>query len=252
MKHGVSIGLRAAHQQSAGEAVAEECASGCVRNRPLNASTTTLQETTSAIDELRAIGREFHSRGWSVGTSSNYSVVISREPLELLVTASGKDKGHLTKTDFVHVEADGQPSFGGQPPASAETQLHTVLASQPDVGAVLHTHSVWSTLLSQLYFDTGGFAIEGYEMLKGLEGVRTHEHREWIEIFDNTQNIPELAAELQQQLPDVNRRWQHGFLIRQHGLYTWGRNLFEAKRHVEIFEFLFECLVRQRSLQYPR
>lgn len=202
----------------------------------------------SAIDGLREVGREFHARGWSVGTSSNYSVVVSREPLELLVTASGKDKGNLQTTDFVRVDADGQPVFDGQPKSSAETLLHTVLASQPDVGAVLHTHSVWTTLLSQLYADAGGFEIEDYEMLKGLEGVKTHQHTEWVEIFDNTQDIASLAEEVAAHLRDPNRRWQHGFLMRQHGLYTWGRTLFEARRHIEIFEFLFECLVRKRSL----
>lgn len=205
-------------------------------------------DIVSAIDGLREVGREFHARGWSVGTSSNYSVVISREPLELLVTASGKDKGNLQTTDFVRVDADGQPTFGGQPKSSAETLLHTVLASQPDVGAVLHTHSVWTTLLSQLYADAGGFEIEDYEMLKGLDGVKTHQHTEWVEIFDNTQDIASLAEEVAAHLRDPNRRWQHGFMMRQHGLYTWGRTLFEARRHIEIFEFLFECLVRKRSL----
>ena len=200
------------------------------------------------IDQLRECGRLFHSRGWSVGTSSNYSVVLSRDPLELLVTASGKDKGKLESTDFVRIDAEGQPLFAGQPKSSAETLLHTVLATQPDVGAILHTHSIWGTLLSQLFADEGGFEINDYEMLKGLDGVKTHEHTEWVEIFDNTQDIPSLAEEVAKHLRDPNRRWQHGFLIRQHGLYTWGRNLFEARRHIEIFEFLFECLVRKRSL----
>ena len=213
-------------------------------------STSTLPplDIVCAIDELRQIGADFHARNWSVGTSSNYSVVVSRDPLELLVTASGKDKGKLATTDFVRVDAKGAPTYPGQPKSSAETLLHTVLAQLPEVGAILHTHSVWSTLLSQLYADEGGFEIVDYEMLKGLEGVKTHEHREWIEVFDNTQDIPRLAEEVAAHLRDPNRRWKHGFLIRQHGLYTWGRNLFEARRHVEILEFLFECLVRKRSL----
>lgn len=213
--------------------------------------TTTLlspPDTITAIDGLREVGREFHARGWSVGTSSNYSVVVCREPLELLVTASGKDKGKLETTDFVRVDTNGKPTHKGQPKSSAETLLHTVLATQPNVGAILHTHSVWGTLLSQLHADDGGFEIEDYEMLKGLEGVTTHQHTEWVEIFDNTQDIASLAEEVATHLQDPQRRWQHGFLMRQHGLYTWGRNLFEARRHVEIFEFLFECLVRKRAL----
>ncbi len=198
-----------------------------------------------AIDGLRECGAMFHQRGWSVGTSSNYSVVLNREPLELLVTASGKHKERLTRGDFVRIGADGQPTVEGQPKSSAETMLHVVLAEQPDVRAILHTHSVWSTVLSDLYFDDGGFEIEGFEMLKGLAGVTTHEYAAWVEIFDNTQDIPSLAEKVRERLDDAVRPLKHGFLIRRHGLYTWGHNLDEARRHIEIFEFLFECVARR-------
>ena len=207
-----------------------------------------LSSLVESIDGLREVGAMFWQRGWSVGTSSNYSVVVSRDPLELLVTASGKDKGRLTRGDFVRIAASGKPVAEGQPKSSAETLLHIVAAGQPDVGAVLHTHSVWSTLLSDLFAGEGGFEIGGYEMLKGLEGVKTHEHTSWIEIFDNTQDIPVLAEQVRERLADASDPLQHGYLIRKHGLYTWGRDLDEARRHVEIFEFLFECVARRMIL----
>lgn len=200
------------------------------------------------IDRLRDVGATFWQRGWSVGTSSNYSVVLSREPLELLVTASGKDKGRLTRGDFVRVAANGRPTVEGQPKSSAETLLHVVAAQQPGVGAVLHTHSIWSTLLSDFFHPQGGFEITGYEMLKGLEGVGSHEHAGWVEIFENTQDIPALAEQVRERMLDAADPLQHGYLIRRHGLYTWGRDLDEARRHVEIFEFLFECVVRRMVL----
>jgi len=200
------------------------------------------------IDALRDVGAIFWQRGWSVGTSSNYSVVVSRDPLELLVTASGKDKGRLTRGDFVRIGAGGKPVADRQPKSSAETLLHVVAASQPGVGAVLHTHSVWSTLLSDLFHAQGGLEISGYEMLKGLEGVKTHEHTSWVEIFENTQDIPVLAEQVRERMNDDAEPLQHGYLIRKHGLYTWGRDLDEARRHVEIFEFLFECVARRMIL----
>lgn len=202
------------------------------------------------VDALRETGALFYQRGWSVGTSSNYSVVLSREPLELLVTASGKDKGRLARSDFVRVNDRGAPVAGRQPKSSAETLLHVAVAQDLDVGAVLHTHSIWGTLLSDLHFEQGGFAIEGYEMLKGLSGVATHEYRAWIEIFDNTQDIPVLAQAVRRRLTDPTRPLKHGFLIRKHGLYTWGRDLDEARRHVEIFEFLFECVARKGLMSH--
>ncbi len=206
-----------------------------------------------SIDGLRDCGAMFWQRGWSVGTSSNYSVVVSRDPLELVVTASGKDKGRLTRDDFVRVGADGAPVAPGQPRSSAETMLHVMLARQhqaggEDVGAILHTHSVWDTLLSDLYGDDGEIEVAGYELLKGLAGVKTHEHTEWMPIFENTQDIPALAEEAEQRIFGQHGRSVHGFLIRRHGLYTWGRTLEDARRHVEVYEFLFECLARRRGI----
>jgi methylthioribulose-1-phosphate dehydratase len=166
-----------------------------------------------------------------------------------LLTASGKDKRRLGPTDFVLVDHQGKLLEPSAEKPSAETGLHLAIAQQPDVGSVLHTHSVWATLLSDLYADKSGFWIEGYEMLKGLAGVPTHEHRQWVEIFPNSQDIPALARRVQQRLKDPDDPLRHGFLIRRHGLYTWGRDLHEARRHVEIYEFLFEVLGRELSIQ---
>jgi methylthioribulose-1-phosphate dehydratase len=200
------------------------------------------------IDQLRECGSFFHQRGWSVGTSSNYSVVLSNDPVELIVAASGKDKGRLAATDFVHVGADGAPIESDQPKSSAETMLHVVLAELGDVGCILHTHSVWGTLLSDYFFDEGGFEFAGYEMLKGLEGIPTHDTTHWLPIFENTQDIPSLAKDVRARLNDPMESMTHGFLIRRHGLYTWGKDVFAARRHVEIYEFLFECLARKMTL----
>ena len=199
---------------------------------------------------LRRIGAEFHERGWSVGTSSNYSVVLGRDPLRLLVTASGKDKGRLTADDFVVVDAGGKPVGENHSKPSAETMLHCLLAEKlPNVGAVLHTHSIWNTVLSDRFAHQGGFAISSYEMLKGLCGVSSHEHEEQIAVVDNTQDIAKLAKEVVRRIDGHDPALRHGFLIRRHGLYTWGRDLEEAYRHIEIFEFLFEVLGRSLSIQ---
>lgn len=198
-----------------------------------------------AVDGLRRVGRICWKRGWSLGTSSNYSVVVQRDPLTLLVTASGKDKGRLAREDFVLVDQLGRPSRQGQPKSSAETLLHCMAASQNAVGAVLHTHSVWSTVLSERFAGQGGILFEGFEMLKGLSGVTTHEHRQWLRIFDNTQDIPALAKLVDAAMQDTARPLTHGYLIRRHGMYTWGQDLDEAFRQVEIIEFLLECIGRQ-------
>jgi methylthioribulose-1-phosphate dehydratase len=78
--------------------------------------------------------------------------------------------------------------------------------------------------------------------------VATHEHREWLPILDNTQDWAAAAPRVESVLND--RREAHGFLIRRHGLYTWGRDLAEAKRQLEIFEFLFEVMGRKRGMTW--
>ena len=107
---------------------------------------------------------------------------------------------------------------------------------------MLHTHSIWNTILSDLFADEGGLAIEGYEMLKGLAGVHSHAHREWLPIINNSQDMPELATTICTVLAEHANA--HGFLLHKHGLYSWGNNLREARRHVEILEFLLETCGR--------
>jgi methylthioribulose-1-phosphate dehydratase len=193
--------------------------------------------------QLTEIGRHCYARGWALGTSGNFSAVVNREPLRLAITTSGVDKGTLSVGQIVVIDGNGMVVAGSGRP-SDEASLHLAIARGRGAGAVLHTHSIWSTILSDAATDDG-LAIEGHEMLKGLEGVGTHEHREWLPILDNTQDwaaaVPQVEAVLAEQ-PAA-----HGFLIRRHGLYTWGRDLAEAKRHVEILEFLFEVIGRKRG-----
>lgn len=208
---------------------------------------------------LAEIGREFYGRGWALGTSGNFSAVVETKPLRLAITATGIDKRCLAPETVLEVKTGRQvrngsgrsrnsaPTPGN---ASAETLLHITIARARGAGAVLHTHSVWGTILSEEYAAQGGVAIEGYEMLKGLTGIRTHEHREWVPILDNQQDMAGLAKTVKQALHEHPAA--HGFLLRGHGLYTWGRDLEEAKRHVEILEFLLEVLGRRLSVLWAR
>lgn len=210
-------------------------------SRMATTAKTEVKPSAAQIEALRDLGRLFYDRGWSLGTSSNYSVVMSREPLRLLITASGRDKRALGKTDFTIVDADGLRVDDTAERPSAETPLHAVLARRPDVGAILHTHSVAATVLSDVHFGSRQVEIAGYEMLKGLSGVTTHDTRVAVPILDNTQDMRAMAQLVEKRMGE--RSLAYAFLVRGHGLYTWGRDLDEARRHVEILEFLFEVLV---------
>jgi methylthioribulose-1-phosphate dehydratase len=190
---------------------------------------------------LAALGPDFHRRGWVLGTSGNFSSVVSRDPLRLAITSSGVDKAALSPDHILLIDDTGNVLEGNGRP-SAETSLHLAVVRLRDASAVLHTHSVWSNILSGAYATDGGLKIEGYEMLKGLEGVSTHEHAEWLPIIENSQDMTTLAASVEKVL--IQHPQSHGFLLLRHGLYTWGKDLAEAKRHVEILEFLLEVLGR--------
>jgi methylthioribulose-1-phosphate dehydratase len=192
--------------------------------------------------QLARAGRDFRNRGWALGTSGNFSAVVSVEPFRLAITQTGIDKQALTEREVILVDDQGR-SLNGLRRPSEETALHLTIVRVKRAGAVLHTHSVWSTLVSEHCAERGGIHIEGYEMLKGLQGVRTHQHREWLPILENSQDMKALAASIEDTL--AQHRDCHGFLLRRHGLYTWGQDLVQAKRHVEILEFLLEVVGRK-------
>ncbi len=193
--------------------------------------------------EIIEAGRFLYGRGWSPATSSNYSARLSAT--EALLTVSGKHKGQLGLDDVLATDLSGNSLEPGKKP-SAETLLHTQLYNwRPEIGAVLHTHSVNATVLSRL---TPGESIEfeDYELQKAFSGVSTHESTVRVPIFDNDQDIERLAAKVQPWLdahPDCA-----GYLIRGHGLYTWGARMSDALRQIEAFEFLFECELKTRAV----
>lgn len=203
-----------------------------------------MSEFENAAGDLVAVGRRFDARGWVLGTSGNFSAVVRRSPLRLAITRSGVHKGALALADILELDESGAVSGEATGAPSAETALHLEIVNGREAGAVMHTHSIWATFLSDRGADDRGVAIDGYEMLKGLAGVRTHEHREWIPILDNDQDMPRLAGAVRRTLREHPSC--HGFLLRRHGLYTWGTTLQDAVRHAEILEFLLESVGRAR------
>ena len=197
-----------------------------------------VEETQSEgqeIEELCATARGCYARGWVPATSGNFSV---RWGSRISITPTGLDKGVLVPRDLLEIDMNGSV-LGGRGRPSAETSLHTVIyRERAHARAILHVHTIWNTLLSSRCSPCGCISIEGYELLKGLSGVTTHEHLEKVPVIENTQNYTVLSIDLQEVLleyPDA-----HGVLLSRHGLYTWGESVAEARRHLEALEFLFE------------
>ena len=188
--------------------------------------------------------RDLSARGWTPATSSNFSRRMDAE--HVAITVSGRDKGKLTEADIMVVDLDGNPVATSQK-SSAETLLHTQLYKRfPDIGCVLHTHSHNQTVASRLYAGSGHVHLEGYELLKAFTGNTTHDIEIDVPVFANTQDMHTLAAQVDALL-DRQPLW--GYLIDGHGLYAWGRDMAEARRHLEAFEFLLGCELDLRRLR---
>ena len=200
----------------------------------------------SEAEALCATARWCYARGWAPATSGNFSV---RHGVRVLISPSGLDKGLMTPADLLETDLDGQVADPARKP-SAETALHVVIyRDRPGTGAILHVHTIWNTILSGTFAGQGHVSLHGYELLKGLSGVTTHEYEEQVPILENSQDYDALAAELAAALSKFEGA--HGVLLSRHGLYTWGKSVAEARRHLEALEFLFEVEGR-RLMIAPR
>ncbi|MDO9521477.1 MAG: methylthioribulose 1-phosphate dehydratase [Pseudohongiella sp.] len=199
----------------------------------------------AAAGLIRA-GQRLWSQGYCPATSSNFSQRLNGHCCA--ITVSGRDKGNLQPGDIMLVDMDGRSLDGNTP--SAETLLHTQLyLRDANIGAVLHTHSVKAALVSMN--GDGPVVLEGLELLKALNGVKTHNSRIEIPVFDNTQDIAALARQVDGWMSASvgNSGTVHAYLIRGHGLYSWGRDLGETLRHIEALEYLLDYYWHQMLLR---
>jgi methylthioribulose-1-phosphate dehydratase len=195
----------------------------------------TLQKLKEDIAETI---RHYNAKGWSPATSTNYSFKNDLTADCIYVSRSGVDKSQFHASDFITVNHKGEPigaSVGQKP--SAETLIHCTLYELfPETQVILHSHSVYPVVLSSKRSNSVEFT--GYEVQKGFDGETTHDSTVNIPIFDNTQDMIDFSETLRTKAEKIK---QHSFIMRKHGTYAWGKNLFEAKRHLETLEYLCQC-----------
>jgi methylthioribulose-1-phosphate dehydratase len=191
----------------------------------------------SCATQIAQAGRDLGALGWTPATSSNFSMRL--DDAHAAVTISGRDKGHLGIDDIMVVDFAGN-AVGTQARPSAETALHTqVYRRFPAAGAVLHTHSRTQTVASRLFAAQGAIRFEGWELQKAIAGYTTHESVLDVPVFPNAQDMDVLVRAVDAWL-DAGKPL-HGYLIDGHGIYTWGKDMAETRRHLEAFEFLLGC-----------
>lgn len=188
-------------------------------------------------------GQSMDRRGWVPATSGNLSVRL--DDGRIAITRSGFHKGSLTPETLMLVDAQGMALASNHRP-SAETGLHCgVYRRFPEAGAVLHGHSVPATVLSRRAGP--GITLAGYELLKAFPGLSTHEAAIQLPVLDNDQDIARLQGGVEAVWASI-RHPVPGYLIRGHGVYTWGRDMPEALLRLEALEFMLECESHERTL----
>lgn len=199
-------------------------------------------------ESLAELVQWMNAQGWSPGTSTNYSFLHPENEAIVVVSKSGVDKSIFNSSDFMHVDFNGVPTAANaELKSSAETLIHNAIYKMfPDTRVILHTHSKAATMLSHLYAKDNAIVFSGYEVLKGLPMQITHDTTVKIPIFANDQDMQRFSLMIQE-----HEEWLHNsaFLIEKHGLYVWGNSLFEAKRHLEIYEFLLDIALTFKSIE---
>lgn len=191
-----------------------------------------------------ATARELDALGWTPATSSNFSMRVGAE--HAAITVSGRHKGKLTGDDIMLIDLHGR-AVGRDARPSAEAALHTQIYRRcPEAEAVLHTHSRTQSVASRLFAEDGVIRLHGWELQKAIADCTTHDSVLEIPVFPNTQQMSELVAQVDAWL-DAGKPL-HGYLIDGHGIYAWGRDMDEARRHLDALEFLLACEMDLRRL----
>lgn len=194
--------------------------------------------------ELADVKDELSQRDWFPGTSGNLSIRVTDVPLTFYVTASGKDKRRRTDEDFLLVDAKGEPAEPTHLQPSAETLLHSEVYRRTKAGCSLHVHTVDNNVVSELYGEAGEVCFRGIEIIKAF-GLWEENAEIRVPVIPNHADIPRLAAEFARHVTaDFG-----AVLIRSHGITVWAKNAFEAKKHLEAYEFIFSYHIKLLSLQ---
>ncbi|MGM0553786.1 MAG: methylthioribulose 1-phosphate dehydratase [Pseudomonadota bacterium] len=199
-------------------------------------------EFKAQVRLLSDAGHELAAHGWLPARTGHFSARLDEQ--HIIVTAPGRSKHMLDRHDFIVVDVEGNLIAGSAEPGP-ETFLHIIMyRHDPSLGAVLHTHSVHATVLSRQ--SPEGLHLRDYEVLRELPGCEHPGDGIQIPVFPNERDMQQLAARVNaamQQIPTLA-----GYLIRGHGLYTWGETVERALQRTEAFEFMFECESLARQL----
>lgn len=202
--------------------------------------------------------REFYNlhTDWVSGTAGGMSI---RNGDYLYFTPSGVQKERIeTKDLYVQSVANGfEPvEYVFKPEKfkiSACTPLFTsIYQARSDVGGCIHTHSHNAVLISLLYKNE--FVISNFENIKAFPHIIKPGNLEnfdtlRIPIIDNVpheENLKPYLDEILEKYPSTS-----AVIVRRHGIFVWGKDIWKAKVINEALEYLLELTVKMKGLGLP-
>lgn len=212
-----------------------------------------------ADDQTRALLvellRDFHRKDWVSGTGGG--ICGPSDDGHLLVAPTGVHKERVRPEDlFVIDVADTSIRRPAADPTLRPSEcghIFTLVAREREVRSIVHTHALDAVLAGDLAGDADHVVVERLEMLKGIRGL-TNQDRHLLPVIDNTPREGQLVANVERMLADPRFDAAFAVLVRDHGCYVWGADVWEAKRHAEVYHYLFGAVVAraERGYRPPR
>jgi len=188
--------------------------------------------------------RAFYLRGWVSGTGGG---ICALDPDgNMLLAPTGVHKERVQPADlFVIDPRDGsvlRPAADANLRPSECNAIFRAAIGERDASSVMHSHALSSVLAGDLAVDADHIAIRDLEMLKGIRGL-TNRDTHLVPVITNTPREYELTDQVEAALKDDRFAGAYAIIVRDHGAYIWGSDLWETKRHAEVYHFLFEATV---------
>lgn len=165
------------------------------------------------LEQAVWITHSLFERGKTAGSTANMSF---RHEDKIYITASGTCFGTLKKEDFAVIDLNGEVQGDKKP--SKEFPLHLSLyQAKEQTGAVIHTHSFYSTIWSCLAHENENDCIPSYtpylKMKLGTVGLIPYAKPGTEELF----------KAFRERIKDSD-----GYLLRNHGPVAGGKDLMDA------------------------
>jgi methylthioribulose-1-phosphate dehydratase len=190
----------------------------------------------------------FHARGWVSGTGGG--ICGPADGGNLLLAPTGVHKERIQPDEFFVVDpADGRvlrrPEKDGLRPSECNS-IFCLAVRERAAGSVVHSHALSAVLFGDIADEADHVEVHDLEMLKGITGVGNRDLH-LVPVIRNTEREPELVEQLTAVLADERFRRTAAVVVADHGAYIWGDDVWQAKRHTEVYHFLFEATVARRD-----